>query len=98
MVWANLDRLRPHDEVKFVLTSRRDYEYARETLLKHHLAERCKSVLFSPVHEQPKGLEILGAAGLHPRQLAQWILEDHIDVRLQVQVHKIIWEPQTRGV
>ena len=98
MVWENLDRLRPHDEVKFVLSSRSDYEFAREVTVKHNLSKRCRAVLFSPVHEQPKGLEILGASGLHPRQLAQWILADHLNVRLQVQVHKIIWEPQTRGV
>ncbi len=98
MVWSNLDRIRPHDEVKFVISSRRDYEFARETTAKHALTKRCQAVLFSPVHEQPKGLEVLGSAGLNPRQLAEWILADRLEVRMQIQVHKVIWDPQTRGV
>ncbi len=97
-VWSNLDQLRPHDEVKFVISSRCDYEFAREIVAKHRLVDRCQSVLFSPTHAQPAGLEILGSAGLHPRELAKWILEDQLSVRLQIQVHKVIWDPQTRGV
>ncbi len=98
MQWANLDRLQPHDEVKFVIASRGDYEYARETTTQHQLIQRCRAVQFSPVHEQRAGLEILGARGLAPRELAAWILADQLDVRLQLQMHKFIWDPQTRGV
>ncbi|MSQ90793.1 MAG: radical SAM protein [Phycisphaerales bacterium] len=96
--WANLDRLQPHDEVKFVIASRSDYEYAREVTAKHALVARCRAVQFSPVHEQRKGLEILGARGLPPRELAKWILTDQLAVRLQLQMHKVIWDPSTRGV
>ncbi|MSQ90824.1 MAG: radical SAM protein [Phycisphaerales bacterium] len=98
MVWKNLDQLRPHDEVKFVIASRGDYEFARAVTQERNLIGRCRAVLFSPVHEQKQGLEILGAAGLAPRQLAEWILEDRLAVRLQIQLHKVIWDPQTRGV
>ncbi|MSR45257.1 MAG: radical SAM protein [Phycisphaerales bacterium] len=98
MIWDNLERLRSHDEVKFVISSRADYEYARQVTRDRGLVERCRAILFSPVHAQAKGLEILGAAGLHPRQLARWILEDQLAVRLQIQTHKVIWEPNTRGV
>jgi 7-carboxy-7-deazaguanine synthase len=87
MHWPNLDRLRPTDEVKFVLRDRADYDYARDVVARHRLAGRCAAVLFSPVH-----------AVLEPRQLAEWILADRLPVRLQLQAHKYIWDPQTRGV
>ncbi|MBM4009071.1 MAG: radical SAM protein [Planctomycetes bacterium] len=98
MDWSNVDRLRAHDEVKFVICSRGDYEFARETTRTHRLIERCRCVLFSPVHEQPRGVEIGGMQGLSPRDLAAWVLADGLRVRVQMQLHKIIWEPQTRGV
>jgi 7-carboxy-7-deazaguanine synthase len=85
--WSNLDRLRPHDEVKFVVKDRADYEYARDVVLRYRLDERTAAVLFSPVH----GI-------LHPRAMAEWILEDHLPVRLQLQLHKYVWDPTTRGV
>lgn len=78
-LWANIERLRPHDEVKFVICDRPDYEWAREMLGRHGLADRC-AVLFSPSHEQ-----------LPARDLADWILEDRLPVRLQIQLHKILW-------
>jgi len=85
--WPNLDRLRPTDEVKFVIQDRADYEYARDVVAKHQLAGRCAAVHFSPVHDvQP------------PRELAEWILADRLAVRLQLQAHKYIWDPTTRGV
>jgi 7-carboxy-7-deazaguanine synthase len=87
MDWKNLDRLAPHDEVKFVLKDRADYEYARDVLLQHTLDARCAAVLFSPVH-----------GVLDVRQLAEWVLADRLPVRVQLQVHKYIWDPQTRGV
>jgi 7-carboxy-7-deazaguanine synthase len=85
--WPNLDRLWSTDEVKFVIKDRADYEYAREVVAKHDLAERCAAVLFSPVH---------GAQD--PRLLAEWVLADRLPVRVQLQVHKYIWSPDTRGV
>jgi 7-carboxy-7-deazaguanine synthase len=87
MDWANLDRLAPHDEVKFVLKDRTDYEYARDVLRTHRLADRVAAIHYSPVH------------GVLPaRDLAAWVLEDRLPVRVQLQVHKFIWEPDTRGV
>jgi 7-carboxy-7-deazaguanine synthase len=87
MHWPNLERLRPHDEVKFVLQDRADYEYARDVVARHGLTRRVAAVLFSPVF-----------GVLDPRTLAAWILEDRLTVRLQLQQHKYIWSPETRGV
>jgi 7-carboxy-7-deazaguanine synthase len=85
--WSNVDRLRPHDEVKFVVKDRADYEYARDVIARHHLAERVNAVHLSPVHDV-----------MHPRALSEWVLEDHLPVRVQLQLHKYIWDPATRGV
>lgn len=85
--WANLDRLAPTDEVKFVVGDRSDYEFAVSCLTAHDLARRVSTILFSPVHGK-----------LHPKQLSEWILKDGIPVRLQLQLHKHIWSPETRGV
>jgi len=85
--WPNLSRLTSRDEVKFVIADRADYEYARDLVTRERLAERCGTVLFSPVH-----------GGLSPRALAEWLLADRLPVRLQLQLHKYIWDPQTRGV
>jgi 7-carboxy-7-deazaguanine synthase len=85
--WKNLDRLRPHDEVKFVIKDRADYEYARNVIVTHHLAERAAALHLSPVH---------GVMDL--RQLSEWALEDRLPARIQVQLHKYIWDPATRGV
>jgi len=87
MHWPNLDALRPHDEVKFVIKDRADYEYARTVTREHDLASRSEAVLFSPVH-----------GVLAPADLAQWLIEDHLPVRLQLQQHKYVWDPQARGV
>ncbi len=84
--WENLPLLKPADEVKFVIADRADYEWSRETIARHRLAERC-GVLLSPVH----GL-------LAPRPLAEWVLSDRLPVRLQLQIHKYIWPPDMRGV
>ncbi len=97
-LWSNLDDLRPEDEVKFVIVDRADYEWARGKIAEHRLAERAKAVLMSPAFPQRKGLEILGCPGLDPRLLAEWILEDRLSVRQQTQLHKLIWDPGTRGV
>jgi 7-carboxy-7-deazaguanine synthase len=98
MDWGNLERLRPQDEVKFVIVDRADYEWSREVLRRHGVARRCAAVLFSPVVEQPEGIEVAGCEGLDPARLAAWILEDGLPVRMQLQVHKLIWSPQARGV
>ena len=85
--WANLDRLAPHDEVKFVIKDRTDYEYARDVVVRHQLVGRVAAVLFSPVH-----------GVMEAKQLAAWILEDRLEVRLQLQAHKFIWGADVRGV
>ena len=85
--WDNMARLRPHDEVKFVISDRGDYEFARAAVARHQLASRAAAVLFSPVH-----------GVLEPRDLAAWILADRLPVRVQLQVHKYIWGAGVRGV
>ncbi len=94
----NIDRLTGRDEVKFVVTGRADYEWARSMIRRHALDRRCRAVLLSPVFEQAPGREIAGCPGLDPRVLAEWILEDRLPVRLQLQLHKFIWDPLARGV
>ena len=86
MDWSNLDRLRPTDEAKFVLADRRDYEWARALVREKDLAARC-TVLFSPVH-----------GALDPGPLGEWILGDGLPVRLQLQLHKLLWPDAVRGV
>jgi len=90
----NLDALSPKDEVKFVLSTRRDYEFARNFTMQQGLARRVKQVLFSPVFEDPEGKW----PGLEPRTLVEWILADGLPVRLGLQLHKFIWDPTTKGV
>ncbi len=100
-LWSNLEHLADRDEVKFVITDRDDYEWARRAIEKHRLGERCAAVLMSPVSEQPPGEEIEGCPGLDPRALAEWLLRDPpkgAPVRMQSQLHKLIWGPQARGV
>jgi 7-carboxy-7-deazaguanine synthase len=87
MDWQNLQRLAATDQVKFVIKDRADYEYAREIVARERLTERVDAVLFSPVHG------VLDAS-----LLATWILADRLRVRLQLQAHKFIWSPETRGV
>lgn len=91
---SNLDALNSKDEVKFVLASRRDYDFAREFTATHRLAARVRQVLFSPVQPDPEGKW----PGLDARALAEWILADNLPVRLGLQLHKIIWDPATKGV
>ena len=81
-----------------MVTDRADYEWAKDVVLRERLAERCAAVLMSAVFEQRKGLEILGCPSLHPRELAEWILADRLPVRMQTQLHKLIWDPGPRGV
>lgn len=77
--WANLQRLKPQDEVKFVLCDRADYDWAKQIMADYGIAQKC-SVLFSPVHGR-----------LEAAKLAEWILADRLPVRMQVQLHKILW-------
>ena len=84
--WSNLDRLKPLDEVKFVLCSRFDFDWSVDVTRQHKLIARCP-VLFS------------AAFGLvNPTELASWILETRLPIRLQVQLHKVLWDPAARGV
>jgi 7-carboxy-7-deazaguanine synthase len=87
MHWPNLDQLSAHDEVKFVIQDRADFDYAVDVLTRHDLAGRVHALLFSPVH-----------GTLAPDVLARWILDAHVPARLQIQAHKYIWTPETRGV
>jgi len=86
ILWANIEQLRPTDEAKFVIADREDYEFARDAVAEHSLGERC-TVIFSPA-----------IGHLDPADLAQWILQDNLPVRLGVQLHKIIWPDKDRGV
>jgi 7-carboxy-7-deazaguanine synthase len=85
-LWDNLERLRPGDEIKFVLASRRDYEWARDQVRERRLHER-NTVLFSPVWGE-----------VEPGVLSQWVLEDSLPARVQIQLHKILFGAETRGV
>jgi 7-carboxy-7-deazaguanine synthase len=91
---ANLDAVDEKDEIKFVISSRRDYEFAREFAAEHRLAGRVHEVLFSPVFPDPAGKW----EGLNARELAEWILADGLPVRLGLQLHKFIWDPAMKGV
>ena len=84
--WANLDALAPHDEVKFVIADRADYDFARDVIAKK-LTVPHGAILFSPVHGM-----------LDPKTLSEWVLADRLSVRVQLQLHKFIWHPSTRGV
>lgn len=97
-LWSNLEHLHERDEIKFVICDRADYEWAKEAMTKHRLVERCRAVLMSPVFAQAPGREIAGTTGLDPKGLAEWILADRLPVRMQLQLHKFIWDPGTRGV
>jgi 7-carboxy-7-deazaguanine synthase len=85
--WHNLDILARHDEVKFVVKDRADYEFAREVIARDALPSRVAAVLLSPVH-----------GVLDPKTLSEWMLADRLPARLQLQLHKLIWSPETRGV
>jgi 7-carboxy-7-deazaguanine synthase len=95
----NLEALRPHDELKFVLTDRTDYEFARDFVLTNSLAERVNAILFSPAFEKTAtGSRDTSHCQLDPQQLADWIIADNIPARLSLQIHKLIWDPAAKGV
>lgn len=85
--WSNLAHLTRQDEVKFVIADRGDYEFAKAVVERERLPARVNAVLFSPVH-----------GALDPKTLSEWVIADRLDVRVQLQVHKYIWSPETRGV
>lgn len=91
---ANLEALGADDEIKFVISTRRDYDFARDFVIKHRLSERVHEVIFSPVFADPGG----AWPGLTARDLAEWILNDGLPVRLGLQLHKFIWDPAMKGV
>ena len=95
----NLETLQPHDELKFVLTDRTDYEFARDFVSNHGLAERVHAILFSPAFEKgASGSRDTSHCLLDPQELAQWILDDNAPARLSLQIHKLIWDPAAKGV
>jgi 7-carboxy-7-deazaguanine synthase len=85
--FENIEQLTERDEVKFVIGSREDYDWAREQLRRFDLASRVRAVLFSPIFGR-----------IEPRQIVDWIVEDKLPVRFQLQMHKFIWPPTHRGV
>jgi 7-carboxy-7-deazaguanine synthase len=84
--WENIARLNEHDEVKFVIGDRADYDWACDMIRKHGLSQRC-AVLISTVFGK-----------IDPKDVSQWMIEDKLDARFQLQMHKYIWNPETRGV
>ena len=96
---ANLAALHTQDEVKFVISDRADYEFARGFLASHKLAARVNAVLFSPAFRQDaSGSRDLTHCLVDPAELAQWMLEDNVLARLGLQIHKLIWDPALKGV
>jgi 7-carboxy-7-deazaguanine synthase len=96
---ANLDTLTPRDEVKFVLSDRTDYEFAREFIRTHALETKCGSILLSPAfNKAPSDLRTTDNATLDPRFVVDWMLEDGLPARLSLQIHKFVWEPRKKGV
>jgi len=95
----NLGTLLPHDEVKFVISNRGDYEFARDFTLRHELPGRVNAVLFSPAFsKEASGARDASNCLLDPEQLAEWMLEDNVPARLGLQIHKLIWDPALKGV
>jgi len=95
----NLEVLQPHDEVKFVISGRCDYEFARDFTARHDLARRINAVLFSPAFSKDaSGERDASNCLLDPQELAEWMLEDDVPARLGLQIHKLIWDPALKGV
>ena len=95
----NLNTLTAQDEVKFVLSGRTDYEFARDFTRRHHLQERVNAVLFSPAfRKDATGARDSSHCLLNPQELAEWMLADDVPARLGLQLHKFIWDPALKGV
>ena len=91
---SNLNALSPNDELKFVISTRRDFDFARDFIATHDLSSRVNTLLFSPAFPDPQG----AWPGLSSRELAEWIVAEALPVRLGLQLHKFIWDPATKGV
>jgi len=85
--YENISHLTKQDEVKFVIGSREDYLWSKQKIEEFHLSDRCGTVLFSPIFGR-----------IDPRAIVEWMLEDRLRVRFQLQMHKFIWSPETKGV
>jgi 7-carboxy-7-deazaguanine synthase len=95
----NLETLQPHDEIKFVISGRGDYEFARDFTRRQGLAHRVNAVLFSPAFsKEASGARDASNCLLDPQELAEWMLEDDVPARLGLQIHKLIWDPALKGV
>jgi 7-carboxy-7-deazaguanine synthase len=95
----NLQALAPHDEAKFVVATRRDYEFARDFIGQHALSSRVSSVILSPAfRKDATGSRDASHCLVDPQRLAEWMLADGLKARLGLQVHKFIWEPSLKGV
>ncbi len=95
----NLKALTPHDEIKFVLSSRKDYEFACDFVGQHDLAAKVNAILFSPAfRKHATGARDSSHCLLDPRELAEWMIADNIPARLGLQLHKFIWDPALKGV
>ena len=95
----NLQALTPADEVKFVLSDRADYEFAREFIREHALHEKCGHILLSPAfHKIASDQRTADNMALDPRLLVEWMLADNLPARLSLQIHKFVWEPRKKGV
>ncbi|MGB8481787.1 MAG: radical SAM protein [Acidobacteriaceae bacterium] len=95
----NLEALTSRDEVKFVISDRADYEFARDFIQQHNLAAQCGQILLSPAFTKtPTSQRAADNCVLDPRLLVEWMLADHLPARLSLQIHKFIWEPLKKGV
>jgi len=96
---ANLEALTPNDEVKFVLSDRADYEFARDFIRTHALESKCGGILLSPAFSKtPTDQRSTDNATLDPRLVVEWMLADGLPARLSLQIHKYVWEPRKKGV
>jgi 7-carboxy-7-deazaguanine synthase len=95
----NLLSLQPHDEIKFVISGRNDYDFARDFIARNDLVRRVNAVLFSPAFSKDaSGARNASNCLLDPQELAEWMLEDNVPARLGLQIHKLIWDPALKGV
>jgi 7-carboxy-7-deazaguanine synthase len=95
----NLQALEPHDEVKFVISDRADYEFARDFVQRHRLAAQVANVIFSPAfRKDARGARDASHCLVDPQALAEWMLADGVQARLGLQIHKFVWQPETKGV
>jgi 7-carboxy-7-deazaguanine synthase len=95
----NVEVLNHRDEIKFVLSSRNDYEFARNFVIRHSLSAKVNAVLFSPAfRKEASGARNSSHCLLDPQELAEWMIADNVPARLGLQLHKFIWDPATKGV